>query len=158
MNWSRSHGTSDYVYYMCIMCVCVSVCVSVCVETCVWYMIYDMVWYDMIWYDMMWYNMILCTVPQVQEIPAEDLKKSECHACPALHLHSSKDVTFLKPVIISIPATLGGTQTRQFPPCRIKVFFRGSGGGIWEDVTERLDGPPKLKNGIVQFQVRHFSS
>lgn len=97
---------------------------------------------------------------QLQEVPCDQVKKEVVFAGPILHILCSDEVKLLHPARITIPLAL--RDDRRWPyvpsdPRTILILTAESESAEWADITEDLNDPVNVRNGIVTFEVNHFS-
>ena len=102
-------------------------------------------------------NILFCF--QLQEVPCDQVQEVVFPG-PILHISCSHEVKLLHPARITIPLTL--RDDRGWPHVSsdhntISVLTADSDSAEWTDITEDLNGPVDVKNGIVAFEVNHFS-
>ena len=70
-------------------------------------------------------------------------------------------MTLIAPVTIRIPLTLrkGKQELAELCPGELRILYCESlvEPHEWKDITDQLDEQPRLVDGKVQFNVRHFS-
>lgn len=79
---------------------------------------------------------------------------------PILHVSCSQEVKLLHPAKITIPLALRDDGGWPYVPSDhkiISVLTAGSESSVWADITEDLNVPVDIQNGIVAFEVSHFS-
>ena len=97
---------------------------------------------------------------KVQEISRHWLLDSEEFAGPVLHVTCSHSIQLLKPATITLPLTMKGDDnlSSSLSCIDVQVFEnRDDGLSGWNEITKQLPGPAVLKNGVVTFQVTHFT-
>ena len=97
---------------------------------------------------------------QLQEVPCDQVKEESVFAGPILHISCSEEVKLLHPARITIPLALRDDRGWQHVPSdhrKILILTAGSESAEWADITEDLNDPVDVKNGIVAFEVNHFS-
>ena len=97
---------------------------------------------------------------QLQEVPCDQVKEEVAFAGPILHISCSDEVKLLHPARIKIPLTLRDDRGWPYVPSvheTISVLAADSESAEWTDITEDLNVPVDVKNGIVAFEVNHFS-
>lgn len=80
---------------------------------------------------------------------------------PVLDISTSRKIACVEPVTIKIPFTLceGRRELAQLFPGRVRILHSDSGdeSHLWEDITEQLEEPAVIADGIVTFKVKHLS-
>ena len=97
---------------------------------------------------------------QLQEVLCDQVKEEVVFAGPILHISCSDEVKLLYPARITIPLTLQDDRGWPYVPSvheTISVLTADSESAEWTDITEDLNVPVDVKNGIVTFEVNHFS-
>ena len=97
---------------------------------------------------------------QLQEVPCDQVREEAVFAGPILHISCSDEVKLLHPARITIPLALRDDRGWPYLPSdhkTISILTAGSGSTEWADITEDLNDPVDVKNGIVAFEVNHFS-
>ena len=98
---------------------------------------------------------------KVQEFPSSELKGEGGLVGPGLYISGSQNVTLVAPVTIRIPLTLRKEKKELAALCpgELRILHCESlvEPHYWKDITDQLEEPPLLLDGIVQFKVRHFS-
>ena len=97
---------------------------------------------------------------QLQEVPYDQVKEEPVFAGPILHISCSNEVKLLHPARITIPLALRDDRGWPHVPSdhrKILILTAGSESAEWADITEDLNDPVDVKNGIVAFEVNHFS-
>jgi len=95
----------------------------------------------------------------LQEVPCDQVIEN-VFVGPILHVSCSQEVKLLHPAKITIPLAL--RHDRGWPYVlsdykMISVLTAGSESAVWADITEDLNVPVDVQNGIVAFEVSHFS-
>ena len=97
----------------------------------------------------------------MQEFPSGELKGDGVLVGPVLEISSSQEIACVEPVTINIPLTLreGKRELTQLFPGHVRILHSDSGdeSQTWEDITEQLEEPAVIVDGIVAFKVKHFS-
>lgn len=97
----------------------------------------------------------------MQEFPSNELKGEGVLIGPVLHISSFQKTECLEPVTIKIPLSLreGTRELAQLFPGHVRILHSDSGdeSNLWEDITEQLEEPAAISDGIVAFKVKHFS-
>ena len=98
---------------------------------------------------------------QVQEVPQDEFWSRPMFAGPILHVLCSSRATFLEPVIIQLPVSLGGKLANIPHPseCRVRIFFLSSKGETkeWIEISDNLENPASYDGKLVKFKVQPFS-
>lgn len=97
---------------------------------------------------------------QLQEVPCDQVKEEGIFVGPILHISCSQEVELLHPARITIPLTLRENRGYIYLPSshkKILVLNSPNESAEWAEITEKLNVPADLKNGIVTFEVNHFS-
>ena len=95
----------------------------------------------------------------MQEVPCDQVIES-VFVGPILHVSCSQEVKLLHPAKITIPLALRDDRGWPYVPSDhkiISVLTAGSESSVWADITEDLNVPVDVQNGIVAFEVNHFS-
>ena len=94
---------------------------------------------------------------KVQEFPSSELKGEGGLVGPVLYISGSQNVSLIAPVTIRIPLTFrkGKQELAELRPGELRILQCEAHD--WKDITDKLDEPPRLVDGKVQFKVRHFS-
>lgn len=97
----------------------------------------------------------------MQEYPNSELKGEGVLVGPILDISTPQKIACVEPVTINIPLTLreGKRELAQLFPGRVRILHSESGdeSHSWEDITEQLEEPAVIADGIVTFKVKHFS-
>ncbi|XP_022806861.1 uncharacterized protein LOC111343925 isoform X2 [Stylophora pistillata] len=97
---------------------------------------------------------------KVQEIPEEWLEECGVLVGPVLHITCSSALQLLEPAEITLPLSLRADAKRYKDlSTRGIVVSANADDGItgWKDITKELPRPVKLNDGMVTFQVTHFT-
>lgn len=96
---------------------------------------------------------------QVQQVPNDDFQERKVIFGPILHILCSVEAELTTPATIWIPLTLQEDQTELPDPSssHVRTFYRRDSSQEWVEITEKLKPPAKMENGVVTFQVNHFS-
>ncbi|KAJ7363162.1 hypothetical protein OS493_011440 [Desmophyllum pertusum] len=98
---------------------------------------------------------------KVQEVPNDDYEEQRVFLGPILHISCSLDVELQEPAFIRIPITLQQDQTKlpELSPSHISIFYCSTKDKSqeWVEITKQLETPAQIENGVVTFQVNHFS-
>ena len=96
----------------------------------------------------------------MQEAPTIDHDVGGMFVGPILHISCSHDVKLSVPAKISLPLTLtdGEIEPAELHSGQVKILHFNSReeSQEWTDITDHLDMPVALRNGIVTFQVKTF--
>ncbi|XP_074620464.1 uncharacterized protein LOC141879199 isoform X5 [Acropora palmata] len=121
------------------------------------------------------YPQVTITVPQkavttetslslelgVQEVPQDEFQGHGLFCGPILRLLCSSRATFLKPVTIQLPVSLGNKLVNipQAAECRVRIFFLSSEreSKEWVEISDKLENPASYDGKLVKFKVQHFS-
>lgn len=97
---------------------------------------------------------------KVQEIPEEWLEESGVLVGPVLHIRCSSAIQLLEPAEITLPMSLRA-DAKQYEglSTRDMVVSANADDGTtgWKDITKELPRPVELNDGVVTFQVTHFT-
>ncbi|XP_015778980.1 PREDICTED: uncharacterized protein LOC107356864 [Acropora digitifera] len=98
---------------------------------------------------------------QVQELPQNEFQGRNLFVGPILHVLCTSRATFLKPVTIKLPVSLGDKLVNIPQPseCRVRVFFLNSEREKkeWIEISDELENPPNYDGKLVTFEVQRFS-
>ena len=98
---------------------------------------------------------------QVQEVPQDEFWGHHLFAGPILHVLCSSRATFLEPVTIQLPISLGDNLVNipQTSKCRVRIFFLSSEREIkeWIEIPDELKKPASYDGKLVKFTVHGFS-
>ncbi|XP_044166053.1 uncharacterized protein LOC114949082 isoform X3 [Acropora millepora] len=98
---------------------------------------------------------------QVQEVPQEKIQGRNLFAGPILRVLCTSRATFLKPVTIKLPVSLGNKLVNipQSSVCRVRVFFLNSERETkeWIEISDELENPANYDGKLVTFKVQRFS-
>ncbi|PFX25971.1 p53-induced protein with a death domain [Stylophora pistillata] len=98
---------------------------------------------------------------KVQEIHSKGFDCCEEFAGPVLHITCPQIPHLLKPATITLPVMLKGDKDEltRFSVTDVRVFECPSDDerAGWDEITKQLPNPAVLMNGVVTFQVKHFS-
>ena len=102
----------------------------------------------------------LCNL-QVQEVPQDVFQGRDIFAGPILRVLCSSRATFLEPVTIQLPVSLGGSVLNipHDTTRRVRVFFLSSEKETreWMEISDELEHPASFDGRVVKFKVRGFS-
>lgn len=97
----------------------------------------------------------------MQQVPRNDSEERKVFVGPILHISSSREVELTEPASISIPISLeqNRIQLQNLSSTHARIFYCDTKekSQEWVEITRQLKTPPKLENGVVTFQVNHFS-
>ncbi|XP_044165041.1 uncharacterized protein LOC114969803 isoform X4 [Acropora millepora] len=98
---------------------------------------------------------------QVQEVPQQKFQGCNLFAGPILRVRCTSRATFLKPVTIKLPVSLGNKLVNVPQPseCRVRVFFLNSERETkeWIEISDELENPANYDGKLVTFKVQRFS-
>ena len=98
---------------------------------------------------------------QVQEIPQDEFRGRHLFAGPILHVLCCSRATFLEPVTIQLPVSLGDKLVNIPHPskCRVRIFFLSSEREMkeWIEISDELKEPASYDGKFVKFKVQSFS-
>ena len=98
---------------------------------------------------------------QVQEVPQDVFQGRDIFAGPILRVLCSSRATFLEPVTIQLPVSLGGSVLNipHDTVCRVRVFYLSSERETreWVEISNELENPASFDGRVVKFKVRGFS-
>ncbi|XP_067018270.1 uncharacterized protein [Acropora muricata] len=121
------------------------------------------------------YPLVTITVPQnavgnetrlplqlkVQEVPQDVFQGRDIFAGPILRVLCSSRATFLEPLTIQLPVSLGGSVLNipHDTVCRVRVFYLSSEKETreWVEISNELENPASFDGRVVKFKVRGFS-
>ena len=102
----------------------------------------------------------LCN-PQVQEVPQEEFHGRDLFCGPILRILCPSRDTFLEPVTIQLPVSLGNKLVHLPQPseCRVRIFFLSPEREIkeWVEISDKLENPASYDGKLVKFKVERFS-
>ena len=96
----------------------------------------------------------------MQEIPHQWFEESEIIVGPILHITCSNNFELLEPATVTIPISLSADKREfsEFSSSNVKVLAKlDEEASDWKEITRQLPSPADLTNGVVTFQVTHFS-
>ena len=102
----------------------------------------------------------------MQEIPQQWYKDSGVIVGPVLHITCSPEIQFFDPATITLPLSLqGNDEFAELSSGKVTVLVNtyeedeneSDQRAEWEEITSQLPRPADLTNGVVTFQVTHFS-
>ena len=96
---------------------------------------------------------------KVQEIPSNEVEDIGILCGPVIHISSSQNIEHMEPVTIKVPLALRESKhdLSELSNEVIRISYLDSKGKQWRDITGQLEGPVAVKDGIVEFKVKHFS-
>lgn len=103
---------------------------------------------------------------EVQEIPRQWYEDGGVIVGPVLHITCSPEIQLLDPATITIPISLQDkNEFTELSSGNVRVLVNSyeedenetSQSADWEEITSQLPRPADLTNGVVTFQVTHFS-
>ncbi|XP_074628654.1 uncharacterized protein LOC141886399 [Acropora palmata] len=121
------------------------------------------------------YPQVTLTVPQkavktetrlplelkVQEVPQEEFHGHDLFCGPILRILCPSRDTFLEPVTIQLPVSLGNKLVHLPQPseCRVRIFFLSPEREIkeWVEISDKLENPASYDGKLVKFKVERFS-
>ncbi|XP_044174645.1 uncharacterized protein LOC114951472 [Acropora millepora] len=122
-----------------------------------------------------YYPQVTITVPQkavatetrlslelkVQEVPQDEFQGHDLFCGPILRVLCSSKATFLEPVTIQLPVSLGNKVVHLPQPsdCRVRIFFLSPAGETkeWVEISDKLENPASFDGKLVTFKVQRFS-
>lgn len=98
---------------------------------------------------------------QVQEVPQDKFQGHGLFCGPILRVQCSSEATFLEPVTIQLPVSLGNKLVDIPRPskCHVRILFHSSERECWQwvDFSDRLENPASYDGNVVKFMVQRFS-
>ena len=96
---------------------------------------------------------------KVQEFPSNEVEDIGILCGPVIHISSSQNIEHMEPVTIKVPIALRESKhdLSELSNEVIRISYLDSEGKQWRDITGQLEGPVAVKDGIVEFKVKHFS-
>ena len=98
---------------------------------------------------------------QVQEVPQDEFQRHDLFCGPILRVLCSSKATFLEPVTIQLPVSLGNKLVNIPQPsdCRVRIFFRSPERETkeWVEISDKLENPASYDGKLVKFKVQRFS-
>lgn len=97
---------------------------------------------------------------KVQEIPQQWFDDNEMLAGPTLHIMCPDAIQLLMPATITLPMSLDADENQfaEFSSSNIVVLVSyDDSTSDWQEITTKLPRPVEFVNGVVTFQVTHFS-
>ncbi|XP_022798994.1 uncharacterized protein LOC111337037 [Stylophora pistillata] len=99
---------------------------------------------------------------KVQEFPGNEVEDMRILCGPAIHISSSQNIVHTEPVTIKVPLALRESK-HDFSELSTDVVRishldseRKPWNASWTDITNQLEGPVIVKDGNVEFKVKHF--
>ena len=97
---------------------------------------------------------------QVQEVPQNEFQGRNIFVGPILHILCTSRATFLKPVTIKLPVSLGDKLVNipQASVLRVRVLFLNSERETkeWIEISDELENPAYYDGKLVTFKVQRF--
>lgn len=93
----------------------------------------------------------------------DDFRERGVFVGPILHISCPVEIELQEPALIRIPIAVEQDQIKllDLSSSHIRVFYQGTRKKSqiqeWVEITSQLKTPLKLENGVVSFQVHHFS-
>ena len=104
---------------------------------------------------------LFCNHLQVQEVPQDEFQGHSLFCGPILRILCSSSVTFLEPVTIQLPVSLGNELVNIAQPsdCRVRIFFHSPERETkeWVEISDKLENPASYDGRLVKFKVQRFS-
>ncbi|XP_015755586.1 PREDICTED: uncharacterized protein LOC107335136 isoform X1 [Acropora digitifera] len=98
---------------------------------------------------------------KVQEVPQDEFRGRHLFAGPILHVLCCSWATFLEPVTIQLPVSLGNKLVNipDPPECRVRIFFLSSEREMkeWIEISDDQKEPASYDGKFVKFKVESFS-
>ena len=98
---------------------------------------------------------------QVQEVPQNEFQGHSLFYGPVLRVLCSSRATFLQPVTIQLPISLGNKPVNIPQPskCRVRIFFHSPEREPkeWVEISDKLEAPASFDGEVVKFKVQRFS-
>ena len=98
---------------------------------------------------------------QVQEVPQDEFQGHSLFAGPILRVLCSSRATFLQPVTIQLPVSLGDKPENIPQPseCRVRIFFLSPERETkeWVEISDKLENSASYDGKLVKFKVQRFS-
>ena len=98
---------------------------------------------------------------QVQEVPQDEFQRHDLFCGPILRVLCSSKATFLEPVTIQLPVSLGNKLVNIPQPsdCRVRILFLSPEGETkeWVEISDKLENPASYDGKLVKFKVQRFS-
>ncbi|XP_067020029.1 uncharacterized protein [Acropora muricata] len=97
---------------------------------------------------------------KVQEVPQDKFQGRGLFSGPILRVLCSSRATFLKPVTIQLPVSLGNklVDIPQPSNCGVRIFFHSIEGETWQwvEISDRLENCASYDGKVVKFMVQGF--
>ena len=95
---------------------------------------------------------------KVQEFPSNEVEDLGVLCGPVVHISSSQNIEHMEPVTIKVPLALRESKhdLSELSNEVIRISYLDSAGKQWKDITGQLEEPVTVKNGILEFKVKHF--
>ena len=99
---------------------------------------------------------------KVQEFPSNEVEDIGILCGPVIHISSSQNIVHMEPVTFKVPLALRESKHdfSELSSEIIRILYLDSEGkpwnASWTDITGQLEGPVTVKDGIVEFKVKHF--
>ena len=95
---------------------------------------------------------------KVQEFPSNEVEDIGILCGPVIHISSSQNIEHMEPVTIKVPLALRESKhdLSELSNEVIRISYLDSAGKQWKDITGQLEEPVTVKNGILEFKVKHF--
>ncbi|XP_074618412.1 uncharacterized protein LOC141877364 isoform X3 [Acropora palmata] len=97
----------------------------------------------------------------VQEVPQDEFQRQDLFCGPILRVLCSSKATFLEPVTIQLPLSLGNKVVNLPQPsdCRVRIFFLSPEreSKEWVEISDKLESPASYDGKLVKFKVQRFS-
>ena len=104
---------------------------------------------------------LFCNHLQVQEVPQDEFQGHGLFCGPILRILCSSSATFLEPVTIQLPVSLGNELVNIPQPsdCRVRIFFLSPERKTkeWIEISDKLENPASYDGKLVKFKVQRFS-
>ncbi|XP_074624304.1 uncharacterized protein LOC141882226 isoform X4 [Acropora palmata] len=98
---------------------------------------------------------------KVQEVPQNEFQGHSLFYGPILHVLCSSRATFLQPVTIQLPISLGNKPVNipEHSECRVRIFFLSPEREPkeWVEISDKLEAPASYDGKLVKFKVQRFS-
>ena len=98
---------------------------------------------------------------QVHEVPQDEFEGDDLFCGPILHVICSSRATFLEPVTIQLPVSLGSKVVHVQRPsaCRVRLFVLNSERETkeWVEFSDKLENPASYDGKVVKFKAPLFS-
>ena len=98
---------------------------------------------------------------QVEEVSQDEFEGEDVFCGPILHVICSSRATFLEPVTIQLPVSLGSKVVNVQRPsaCRVRLFVLNSERETkkWVEISDKLENPASCDGKVVTFKAPRFS-